>query len=130
MISPDFTQATSTKTFMLDQPIALQLACIRSRSTINYGTKATINYGTKATINFGGQDIEEYFDVTNVEYYDAILGVPFLKKLGIVLEFGNPNHITIKGKEVPTNQEMVNEGHHRNDGGMRLSRSVNTVTTK
>ena len=98
------------------------MACIGSRSTINYGTKATIN--------FGGQDIEEHFDVTNVEYYDAILGMPSLKKLGIVLEFGNPNCITIKGKEVPTDQEMVNEGHHRNDGGMRLSKRVNTVTTK
>ena len=110
------------KTFMLNQPIALQLACVGSRSTINYGTKATIN--------FGGQDIEEHFDVTNIEYYDAILGVPFLKKLAIALEFGNPNCIMIKGKEVPTNQEMVNEGHHRDDGGMRLSRRVNTVTTK
>ena len=115
MISPDFTRATSMKTFMLDQPIALQLACVGSRSTINYGTKATIN--------FGGQDIEEHFDVTNVEYYDAILGVPFLKKLGIALEFGDPNRITIKGKEVPTNQEMVDEG-------MKPSRRVNTVITK
>ena len=95
MISPDFTQATSMKTFVLNQPIALQLACVGSRSTIN----------------FGGQDIEEHFDVTNVEYYNAILSVPFLKKLGIALEFSNPNRITIKGKEVPTNQEMVNEGH-------------------
>ena len=42
MISPDFTRAMSMKTFMLDQPLALQLACVGSRSTINYGTKATV----------------------------------------------------------------------------------------
>ena len=122
MISPNFTQATSMKTFMLDQPIALQLACVGSRSTINYGTKATIN--------LGGQDIEEHFDITNVEYYDTILGVPFLKKLGIALEFGNPNPITIKGKEVPTNQEMVNKGHRGDDKGTRPPRRVNTVITR
>ena len=37
MISPDFTRPTGMKTFTLAQPIALQLACIGSRSTINYG---------------------------------------------------------------------------------------------
>ena len=73
------------KTFTLVQLIALQLACIGSRSTINYGAKATIW--------FGDQDIEEHFDVTNVEYYDIILGVPFLKRLGIGLDFRNPVHI-------------------------------------
>ena len=35
----DFTCTTGMKTFTLVQPIALQLACIGSRSTINYGTK-------------------------------------------------------------------------------------------
>ena len=30
LLSPEFTQATGTKTFALEQPIALQLACIGS----------------------------------------------------------------------------------------------------
>jgi Retroviral aspartyl protease len=70
MISPKFTRVTGMKTFTLEQPIALQLACVGSRSTINYGTHATIT--------FGDRDIEEYFDIMNVEYYDVILGTPFL----------------------------------------------------
>ena len=45
MISPDFTCATGMKMFMLEQPIVLQLTCIRSRSTINHGTRATIKFG-------------------------------------------------------------------------------------
>jgi hypothetical protein len=58
------------KTFALEQPIALQLACVGSRSTINYGTHAIVK--------FGDRDIEEYFNIMNIEYYDAILGTPFL----------------------------------------------------
>ena len=71
MISPDFACATGMKMFTLAQPIALQLTRIGSRSTINYGTRATIK--------FGDHNIEEHFDVTNVKYYDVILGIPFLK---------------------------------------------------
>jgi hypothetical protein len=70
MISPKFTHVTGMKTFTLEQPIALQLVCIGSRSTINNGTHAIIK--------FGDCDIEEYFDIMNVEYYFVILGTPFL----------------------------------------------------
>ena len=36
LLSPKFMGATGTKTFALEQPIALQLACIGSQSIINY----------------------------------------------------------------------------------------------
>jgi hypothetical protein len=74
MITHEFTCATGMKTFMLEQPIALQLACV--------GSQSTINYGIHATINFGDHNIEEYFDIMNIEYYDIILGTPFLQRLG------------------------------------------------
>jgi len=54
----------------LDNPISLQLACI--------GSKPTINYGAMSTIIFGNKHIEEYFDVANINYYDVILCTPFL----------------------------------------------------
>jgi hypothetical protein len=82
LLSPEFTRPTGMKTFALEQPIALQLACIGSRSTINYGTNTTIKFGRKL--------YDEYLDVANVEYYDAILGTPFLRKLGIILDFTSP----------------------------------------
>ena len=43
----------------------------------------------------------------NVKYYDVILGVPFLKQLGICLDFRNPARILIGNKEVPTNKELA-----------------------
>ena len=70
MISPDFTQAMGLVTFKLEQPIALQLACI--------GSKSTVNYGACSTISFGNQHIEETFDVANIDYYNVILGTPFM----------------------------------------------------
>ena len=101
MISPDFTHTMGMKTFMLAQPIALQLACI--------GSCSTINYDAKTTIRFGDQDIDEHFNVTNVEYYNVILGISFLKQLGICLDFRDPAHILIGNKEVPTNKELALE---------------------
>ena len=47
LLSLEFTQATGTRTFALEHPIALQLACISSRSMINYGTHVTIKIGRK-----------------------------------------------------------------------------------
>jgi hypothetical protein len=73
------------KTFALEQPIALQLACIGSRSTIDYGTNTTIKFGRKLY----------------VEYYDAILGTPFLRKLGITLDFSSPGTVRVGNEIVP-----------------------------
>ena len=94
LLSPEFTQATGIKMFALEKPIALQLACISSRSMINYGTHATIKIGRKI--------VEEYFDILNVEHYDAILGTPFLRKMGIVLDFGSPGMAWIGKDVIPT----------------------------
>ncbi|KAF8584914.1 hypothetical protein K439DRAFT_1313280, partial [Ramaria rubella] len=67
------------KMFELEHPIGLQLACVSSR--------LTINYRMHTNIRFGEHNIEEYFDIKNIDYYDAILGTPFLHKLGISLDF-------------------------------------------
>ena len=101
LLSPEFTRATGMKTFALEQPIALQLACIGSRSTINYGTNTTIKFGRKL--------YDEYFDVANVEYYDAILGTPFLRKLGIVLDFSSPGTVRVGNESVPIGKTSADD---------------------
>jgi hypothetical protein len=101
LLSPKFMHATGMKTFALEQPIALQLACISSRSMINYGTNTTIRFGHKI--------YDEYFDIANVEYYDAIPGTPFLRKLGITLDFSSPGTVRIGNESVPIGKKSADE---------------------
>jgi len=82
MVSSNFTRAIGMKLFKLEQPVGLQLACI--------GSKSTINYCTKATIVFGGAHIEEYFNVANINYYNVSLETLFLRRLEVALDFTSP----------------------------------------
>ena len=56
------------------------------------------------TIKIGRKVVEEYFDIVNIEHYDAILGTPSLRKMGIVLDFRSPgmawigNEVILTGK--------------------------------
>ena len=61
-----------------------------------------INYGTHTTIKIGHKVVEEYFDIANVEHYDAILGTPFLRKMGIVMDFRSPGMAWIGNEVKPT----------------------------
>jgi Aspartyl protease len=99
LLSPEFTCATGMKTFALEQPIALQLARIGSRSTINYGTNTTIRFGRKL--------YEEYFDIANIEDYDAILGTPFLRTLGITLDFSSPGTVRVGNESFPIRKKTT-----------------------
>ena len=95
MISPDFTRAMGLVTKKLENPVALQLACVSSKSTTSYGATSTII--------FGNQRIKEYFDVANINYYDVILGTLFLRRLRITLDFASPGSIRIGTYTVPRN---------------------------
>ena len=53
------------------------------------GSKSVINYGTNASIKYNGQELKEYFDIVNIDYYDAILGIPFLRKHEVMIDFVN-----------------------------------------
>ena len=103
MISSDFIHATGIVPIELEQLIGLQLACV--------GSKSTINYGTRSTITFGTVHVEEYFNITNINYYDVILGTPFLWRLNIVLDFTSPGSIHMGTTTVPRNLPVkaVNE---------------------
>ena len=67
------------KSFALEKPIGIQLAVM--------GSKSIINYGTNTTLNVNGNELKEYFDVVNINYYDAILGTPYLKKYELIIDF-------------------------------------------
>ena len=95
MISPNFIHTMGIVPIKLEQPIGLQLACV--------GSKSTINYGAKSTIMFGNARVEEYFDIANINYYDVILGTLFLRRLNIMLDFTSPGIIHMGTTVVPRN---------------------------
>jgi hypothetical protein len=93
MMSLNFTHAARLRTVPLEQPVNLQLAVVGSRSLVNYGTSSQLKFGEFIS--------NKYFNITNVDYYDVILGTPFLTKWGISLDFGSQGRIRIKGWIVP-----------------------------
>src|SRR6266481_486565 len=95
MASSNFARATGMAMFQLDQPVSLQLACVGSKSTINYGARAVIKFETTT--------VKEVFDIANIDYYDVILGTPFLRRLGVVLDFNGSGHIRMGTALVPRN---------------------------
>ena len=95
MISPDYVWAMGIPIFKLEHPVRLQLTCV--------GSKSMINYGAKSSTVFGNKNIEEYFDVANINHYDVMLGMPFLRWLGITLDFTGQGAICMGMYIVPMN---------------------------
>ena len=64
------------------------------------------------TIKYEGRELEEYFDIINIDYYDAILGTPFLRKHEVIINFVN-NCLRLKDKIVRNqeNKYKVGEGN-------------------
>ena len=104
MISPNFIRAAKIEPFPLDKPIGIQLAIT--------GSKSVINYGMNMTIKYEGREVKEYFDIINIDYYDAILGTPFLRKHEVIIDFIN-NCLRLKDKIIhnQANKYKVGEGN-------------------
>ena len=76
------------------------------------GSKSVINHGVNVTIKYEGRESKEYFDIINIDYYDAILGTPFLRKHKVIIDFVN-NCLRLKDKIVcnQANEYKVGEGN-------------------
>jgi hypothetical protein len=64
----------------LENPVTLQLGTVGSWSMINFGVVSHLELGT---IN----DNNAYMDVVNIDRYDMIVSIPFMRKHGFVLDF-------------------------------------------
>ena len=89
------------------------------------GSKSVINYGTNTTIKINGEESKEYFNVVNIDYYDTILGTPFLKKFKVVIDFMK-DCLKIKDKII---LNQVDEYKIR-EGNSKKNTSVNALKTK
>ncbi|KIO00643.1 hypothetical protein M404DRAFT_29338 [Pisolithus tinctorius Marx 270] len=105
-VSPAFAKVTKMKVFPLNQQLTRQLGCIGSRSKITHGGLSMIKMGHQQT--------DCYFDVANINRYDCILGIPFLRQHKVVLDFTEKS-MTITGEKVLmlTEPEVAREGRSR-----------------
>ncbi|KAJ3776556.1 hypothetical protein FB446DRAFT_700669 [Lentinula raphanica] len=115
-ISPDYAKVARMKVFQLDNPVTLQLGTKGSRSRISFGcvTPYTVKGG-----KVGDVTGEDYFDVANIDRYDAVVGTVFMRKHGIALDFQH-NSIRMHGKPIPT----LTEGDETKELARRYAKNV------
>jgi len=90
-ISPEMVQIVGLKVHQLTEQIPIQLGTKGSKSQINHGMKACIKIGTVENYH--------YFNVINIDRYDIIIGMVFMKQHGIVLDF-EKDQVRMRGKNL------------------------------
>ena len=78
IVSPEYARVAGLSVFSLNVPVPLQLGCVGSRSSINYGVTPHVTFGPVSG--------PWYFDLANIDRYDVILGIPFMMHAGIILD--------------------------------------------
>jgi hypothetical protein len=78
MLTPDTVVVEGSEPFQLDSPIPLQLATVGGKSSINSGIFLPVEH--RKVLN------ETYFDIVNLDYYDAVLGIPYCREHGIIID--------------------------------------------
>ena len=92
MLSPEFATITKVTALELQEQMTLQLAVTGSRSKINYGTWVPVE--------FGPIEASTYFDIANIDGYDAILGTPFLWEHGVSPIYNDNGWVMKNGKRI------------------------------
>jgi hypothetical protein len=93
-VTHDFARVAKLDVMQLENPVPLQLGTVGSRSMINFGTKTRLELGPVL-------EHDAYLDVVNIDRYDMIVGTPFMRKHGLVLNFADDT-LNINGKVIET----------------------------
>ena len=93
-ITHDFARVVAKlKIEQLENPVPLQLGTVGSHSMINFGARTQLKLGPVHEDNI-------YIDVVNIDRYDMIIGTPFMRQHGLVLDF-ETNALSIRGEPIP-----------------------------
>ena len=95
-IGPAFAMVTCLHMFPLEQQLTLQLGCV--------GSCSRITHGAHAQLLIGAFSAQIYFDIANIDRYDCILGIPFLRQNAAVVDFGQ-QILCIGWGEIPMLQD-------------------------
>ena len=89
-ITHDFARVAKLRVTQLENPVTLQLGTVGSRSMINFGAISRLELGTI-------KDDNAYMDVVNIDRYDMIIGIPFMRKHSFVLDF-DKDRLLVRGQ--------------------------------
>lgn len=78
-ITPSFAHLAGIILWPLKEPIILQLGTV--------GSQLTVKFGTVIDMDFTGFNMSTYVEVANFDYYDVIIGVPFMWRHKVKLNF-------------------------------------------
>jgi hypothetical protein len=87
-IAPAFGEVADIQVFPLADPHILQLSTI--------GSCATINFGMEVKVETPGAKDFIYVDIVNFDRYDMIIGMPFMHKNKVLLDF-EKNQVIVNG---------------------------------
>ncbi|KAI0071198.1 hypothetical protein K474DRAFT_1583413, partial [Panus rudis PR-1116 ss-1] len=76
-ITPSVAMQIKADEFQFPRSVKVQLA--------TKGSHTALARGTYAQCRFGPVDTTHYFDISNIDHYDCVLGMPFLAKHDVVL---------------------------------------------
>lgn len=100
-ITPEFAYICKAGRIDLTEPMGLQLGTKGSRTRINFGAQAEIRVGEVCE--------KHYFDVVDIDKYDAILGTVFCRQNGVILDFAK-NRVWVRGKSIPLFADAPTDG--------------------
>ncbi|KAK1230632.1 hypothetical protein PQX77_006276 [Marasmius sp. AFHP31] len=112
-ISPDFAKHAKLRVFQLENPVTLQLG--------TKGSRAKINHGCYSTYQLNGKESKSYFDIANVDRYDAVVGTVFMRKHSISLHFKDDS-IRVNGSPIPS----LSEGEELRELARRNAKRVSS----
>ncbi|KIJ33237.1 hypothetical protein M422DRAFT_264778 [Sphaerobolus stellatus SS14] len=92
IMSSEFARATGIRMHKLPEPIGIQQAF--------QGSRAKLYYTATMDITVGQQTYTEMFDITNVDYYDIMLGTMFLRRVKANIDFNGLRSIVINGETI------------------------------
>ena len=96
MIAANYAVVHKLDMFQLKKPIKLQMATSGSCSVTQYGAWAKLQVGELTQTH--------YFDVVNLDRYNAILGTPFLKEHKVILNFAGDGTFKLNDRWFPVKE--------------------------
>ncbi|KAG6883438.1 hypothetical protein C0995_012317, partial [Termitomyces sp. Mi166 len=95
-ITPQFAHVNAIHVHELSEHLMLQLGTV--------GSHAMVQFGTEVKIKASGHPTKEYVNIANFDHYDIIIGMPYMHKNNVVLDFIK-NEVVING--IPLKAERI-----------------------